>query len=202
MKFLFAVFFFVFTLLPLSLAQDDSDIVDSPPPPGLDTCNGVYISYTYNGRTKEFPHVKNASAQAYAFKASATVLNAMTEDLKEWKLFVGFQHKEILVSAGGAVIVDGSDFPVNAENGTTFMGYPQVDLPSSISTAGDLNQISATIDIVGTQFGVKGKGTPMPKTIKLVNDGFKCPKVTSKGMIYIELIDLRTIKLAYLVKTP
>lgn len=94
---------------------------------------------------------------------------------------MGFQNKEILISAGNAVIVDGSDFPVNVENGTTFMGYPQMDLPSSIDVAGDLNQIQVQIDIVGTQFGLKGDAVPMPKKLELVNDGFKCPKATNKG---------------------
>lgn len=177
---LFAAFFFLLT--SSSLAQDE-DTVDAPPPPppGLDTCDGVYLSYTFNGRTKEYPHVKNASAQAYAFKATATVLNAMTTELKAWRLFVGFQNREILVSAGGAVIVDGADFPVSVENGTTFMGYPQIDLPSSIDTAGDINQIQVTIDIVGTQFGLRGDAVPMPKKLELLNDGFKCPSATSKG---------------------
>ncbi|KAG0481807.1 hypothetical protein HPP92_009891 [Vanilla planifolia] len=31
------------------------------------------------------PHVKNASAQAYAFKAQATVTNTMDKDLKQWR---------------------------------------------------------------------------------------------------------------------
>jgi len=183
---LFAAFFFLITF---SHAQEGGGGLilgggaeaPPPPPPGLDTCDGVYVSYTFNERTMEYPHLKNASAQAYAFKSSATVLNAMTTDLKAWKLFIGFQHREILVSVEGAVIVDGSDFPASVENGTTLMGYPQTDLPSSINTAGDLDQIQVKINFVGTQFGLKGNAIPMPKKLELLNDGFKCPKATGKG---------------------
>ncbi|PKA52614.1 COBRA-like protein 10 [Apostasia shenzhenica] len=144
-------------------------------PPEEENCNGVFLTYTFISRSKEFPRVKNASAQAYAFKAQATVTNTMSVDLKQWKLFVGFQHNEILVSASGAVIADGTDFPVSVGNGTTFSGFPQTDLLNSIDTAGDMTKIQVQVELVGTQFGVKPPGVPMPKTIKLINDGIKCP---------------------------
>ncbi|KAJ0983223.1 hypothetical protein J5N97_011478 [Dioscorea zingiberensis] len=44
-----------------------------------------------------------------------------------------------------------------------------------------MNQIQVEIDLTGTQFGVKPPGVPMPKTIKLLNDGFKCPNPTKKA---------------------
>uniref|UniRef100_A0A0D9VPJ3 COBRA C-terminal domain-containing protein n=1 Tax=Leersia perrieri TaxID=77586 RepID=A0A0D9VPJ3_9ORYZ len=98
-------------------------------------------------------------------------------------MFAGFQHKEILVSVGGAVLLDGTDLPANASTGVTFAGYPMADLLNSIETAGDLTQIQAQIDITGTQFGVKPPGTPMPKTIKLSNPRFRCPTPTRKESV-------------------
>uniref|UniRef100_A0A0D9WTE0 COBRA C-terminal domain-containing protein n=1 Tax=Leersia perrieri TaxID=77586 RepID=A0A0D9WTE0_9ORYZ len=148
-----------------------------------EACNGAFLTYTFTERAKEYPRTKNATAQAYAFKATATVLNTMTDDLKAWQMFVGFQHKEILVSVGGAVLLDGTDLPANASTGVTFAGYPMADLLNSIETAGDLTQIQAQIDITGTQFGVKPPGTPMPKTIKLSNPGFRCPTPTRKESV-------------------
>lgn len=67
-----------------SLGQDyedreggDGEEEEKPaPPPVLDNCNGVFLMYAFTSREKEYPHVKNASAQAYAFKATATILNA------------------------------------------------------------------------------------------------------------------------------
>ncbi|KAL6840599.1 hypothetical protein ACP4OV_029463 [Aristida adscensionis] len=147
-----------------------------------ESCNGAFLSYTFLERKKEFPRLKNATAQPYAFKAEAAVLNTMTEDLKAWQMFVGFQHKEILVSVGGAVLLDGTDFPANVSGGATFAGYPMADLPNSIETAGDMDQIQAKIEITGSMFGVKPPGKPMPKTIKLANPaGFRCPAPTHKG---------------------
>ncbi|CAM0958666.1 unnamed protein product [Alopecurus aequalis] len=163
--------------------DDDDDEKDKPQFKAQEACNGAFLSYTFVERTKEYPHLKNATAQPYAFKARATVLNTMEEDLKAWQMFVGFQHKEILVSVGGAVLLDGTDFPANVSGGATFAGYPMADLLNSIETAGDLTQIEVQIDITGTQFGVRPPGKPMPKTIKLATPGFRCPTPTHKDSV-------------------
>ncbi|XP_024027430.1 COBRA-like protein 10 [Morus notabilis] len=145
------------------------------PPPEVQDCNGIFLSYTFISRVKELPHVKNVSAQAWAFKAEAAVLNAGKDELKAWKMFVGFQHDEILVSVDGAVVMDGGDFPMAVGNGTYFSGFSLADLKTAIETAGDYDQIQATVGIIGTMFGLKPKAVPMPKTIRLENDGFQCP---------------------------
>ncbi|KAA8526948.1 hypothetical protein F0562_008823 [Nyssa sinensis] len=119
--------------------------------------------------------MKNASAQSWAFKSTAAVLNAGSNELKSWKIYIGFQHGEILVSAGGAIVVDGDGFPTRVGNESYLVGYPQTGSKTAIDTAGDFTQIQANIEMTGTQFGVKPSGTPMPKTIKLVNEGYKCP---------------------------
>ncbi|PIN05591.1 hypothetical protein CDL12_21867 [Handroanthus impetiginosus] len=159
----------------------DYDSPDVGPPKEAGKCNGIFVSYNFQGREKEYPFVKNVSAQAWSFKATATVLNTGTTELKSWRLFIGFQHNELLVSADGAVIVDGDGFPIRVgNNGTVLVGYPQADLKTAIDTAGDYSQMQVQVNLKGTQFGV-AKGTPMPRTIKLVNDGFKCPAPTGKG---------------------
>ncbi|RWR93429.1 COBRA-like protein 10 [Cinnamomum micranthum f. kanehirae] len=168
-----------------SLGQDyedreggDGEEEEKPaPPPALDNCNGVFLMYAFTSREKEYPHVKNASAQAYAFKATATILNAGSQELKAWKMFIGFQYDEILVLTDKAVLSDGTELPARVgRNGTYLSGYPQTDLKNSIETAGDWNQIHVSVDIKGTQFGVKPPEVPMPKTIRLANDGYKCPQ--------------------------
>ncbi|KAG4972743.1 COBRA-like protein 10 [Glycine soja] len=154
-------------------------------PPAAETCNGVFISYDFLTRRKEFPRVKNATAQSWAFNSTATVLNTGKDVVKAWRLFIGFQHDEILISASGGNLIDGTDFPALVGNGTTFVGSSVPDLDSSINTAQDLTQISAMIQLIGTQFGVRPPTIPMPKTIKLVNDGYKCPlPTTRKGSMY------------------
>ncbi|KAG2319314.1 hypothetical protein Bca52824_012527 [Brassica carinata] len=165
-----------------SLAQDygeDAEKKDTPPP-GLARCNGVYMSYSSGGREKLYPRTNNVTAQAWSFKATAMIANTGTEEVKGWEMFVGYRHREIIVSATGAVSSDG-DFPYDASNGTTFIGSPNTDLKTSIETAGDLTQISTNIEITGTLFGGRGTATPLPRTIKLVNDGWECPAANSKG---------------------
>jgi len=162
--------------------DEEDDEKKKPQFKAQEACNGVFLSYTFMERTKEYPHLKNATAQPYAFKATASVLNTMTEDLKAWQMFVGFQHKEILVSVGGAVLLDGSDLPANVSGGVTFAGYQMADLLNSIETAGEPSLIESKIEITGTQFGVKPPGKPMPKTIKLTKpEGFRCPAPNHKG---------------------
>ncbi|XP_010448175.1 PREDICTED: COBRA-like protein 11 [Camelina sativa] len=165
----------------LSLAQDyDEPKKDFKPPPGLLRCNGVYMSYTTGNREKLYPRTANVTAQAWSFKSTAMIVNTGIEEVKGWQMFVGYHHREIIVSATGAVSSDG-EFPVDASNGTIFIGSPNTDLKTSILTAGDHTQISTDIEITGTVFGGRGTVTPMPKTIKLVNDGWQCPAATSKG---------------------
>ncbi|KAJ7967653.1 COBRA protein [Quillaja saponaria] len=171
------VFFLLSCRINLSKAQDYND-EPAAPPPAVENCNGIFISYQFNSRTKEYPHVKNVSAQAWAFNSTATILNTGTYELKAWKLFIGFQHREILVAASGAVLVDAQDFPAPVGNGTYLSGSSQADLLTAIDTAGDMSQIQAQIQLSGTQFGIKPPKIPMPKTIKLVNDGFQCPAPT------------------------
>ncbi|KAG6393792.1 hypothetical protein SASPL_144364 [Salvia splendens] len=152
-----------------------------PPPPEIKKCNGIFLSYMFEGREKEYPHVKNATAQAWAFKATAAILNAGAQELKSWKMFVGFQHDELLVAAEGAIVVNGEGFPIRVgKNGTVLAGYPQADLKTAIETASDFGQMQVQVTLKGTQFGVAEKATPMPKSLKLVNEGYKCPAVTRK----------------------
>ncbi|KAG6533191.1 COBRA-like protein 10 [Zingiber officinale] len=184
-------------------AQDyDNDEAIQPPPKAQDSCNGVFLTYNFISRTKEFPHVKNTSAQSWAFKAQATILNTMMYELEDWSIFIGFQHQEILVSVGGAVITDGTDFPAHVGNGTTLSGYPQTDLLTSIETAGDMSQIQVVVDITGTQFGVKAPDTPMPHTIKLENPGYKCPAVTKKSHVVVVVVVAETQMFVCCVKDP
>lgn len=153
-------------------------------PKELDTCNGIFLTYDFLGREKEFPHVKNVTKQAWSFKAEASLTNVGEEELNSWNMYIGFQHREILVAADGAVLIDAGDFPAQVGNGTTLAGNPMTDLKTAIDTAGDFDKMSVRIQMKGTLFGVKEGTTPMPKTIKLDNDGFKCPAATTKGTLF------------------
>lgn len=159
----------------LSQAQSEA------PPPAADACNGIFLSYAFKDRTKIHPFLSNPSLQPYSFRSTATILNAGAEELKSWNLFIGFQYNEILVSANPAVLSDGSSLPAGVGNGTFFSGFPNTDLKTAIETAGDLTQIQVGIELVGTQFGVRDPGVPMPKNISLANDGYICPTVKVEG---------------------
>ncbi|KAJ7981604.1 COBRA protein [Quillaja saponaria] len=200
--FLLPLFLFViFSRVDICFGQD-YDVEDKPaaPPPEQDECNGIFLTYTFTSREKLYPHVKNVSAQAWGFKSEASIINAGDTELKAWKMFIGFQHREILVSASNVVVVDGDDLPAAVGNGTTLAGNPMTDLKTSIETAGDYNQIQVRMEFTGTQFGLKPSATPMPKTIKLVNDGFKCPAPRIRGKTYMHVCCKKDPK--YKVKKP
>ncbi|KAJ0735491.1 hypothetical protein HanPI659440_Chr11g0432691 [Helianthus annuus] len=150
------------------------------PPPASDSCNGIFISYTYTSGSKLPPD--NPSNQPYRFESELRILNNAAEELKSWRVFVGFQHDEYLVSASNGVIADGSvSLPGRVGNGTVFAGFPSSDLKTAIETAGDINQMSVRVELVGTQFGVGSPDVPMPRNISLANDGFVCPRATMNG---------------------
>ncbi|KAI3963004.1 hypothetical protein MKW92_021348 [Papaver armeniacum] len=154
-----------------------------PPPPISDNCNDIFLSYTHT-KSRKLPPKTTDPEQPYRFEAAVQILNNGVEDLKAWRFFIGFQHKEFLVSASNAVLGGGTPFPANTsslEDGAVFAGFPTTDLLTAIETAGDLPQMEAKIDLVGTVFGVKSPLVPMPKTISLLNDGFSCPSPTMQG---------------------
>eukprot|EP01018_Ginkgo_biloba_P028192 Gb_32178 [translate_table: standard] len=167
--------------------QVEAQPVVVAPSPTQESCNGVYLSYQATAPTKTFPYVSKPSEQAYIFKSTATVLNTGNEDVMGWKLFIGFQHREVLVSASGVVIEDGSIFPANVTNGTVLAGFPQTDLKTAIETAGDMTRIQVQIEMTGTEFGVGPRDFPMPTNISLVNDGFKCGKAVSSTKSLMEV---------------
>ncbi|KAI4334917.1 hypothetical protein L6164_013618 [Bauhinia variegata] len=148
---------------------------------GAASCNGIYLSYAYTGGTWLPPNVSDPAKQPYRFESTITVLNNGLDELKSWRVFVGFQHDELLVSASNAVLADGTTLPASVGNGTTFAGYPMTDLKTAVETAGDLTQMQVQIDLVGTLFGVVPPTVALPKNITLANDGFICRKPSGQG---------------------
>ncbi|XP_065863775.1 COBRA-like protein 7 [Euphorbia lathyris] len=169
--------FLFFTALPFSISQSKSEA----PAPAADDCNGIFLSYQYSTGTKLKPTVP--SHQPYRFESTLTVQNNGVDELKSWKVFVGFQHDEFLVSASNAVLVDGTTLPAKVGNGTVFAGFPMTDLKTPIATAGDSTQTSVQVKLLGTQFGVPLKDVPLPSEISLANDGFVCPSTTTEGSL-------------------
>ncbi|KAL8153652.1 hypothetical protein V2J09_011412 [Rumex salicifolius] len=197
---IFTLLILFISLLPITLSQGPIPSPPSPalfssltpapaPAPASDICNGIFISYSYWGGRRLPPKLKDdPKKQPYRFQSALTVLNNGEEELKSWKVFVGFQHEELLVSATNAVIADGTTtLPALVGNGTILAGFPQNDLKTGIQTAGDLTQMSVVVRMVGTQFGVKPPDVPLPFNISLVNDGYLCPETTMEGNMTMNL---------------
>lgn len=167
--------FFIAVSLPTTLSQPSSAV-----------CNGVLVSYVYNSGFVIPPTLSPAGRndQPYRFQSTLTVLNNGLEELKSWRVFVGFKNKEMLVSASRAVLADGRSLPADVGNGTILAGYPVENLKTAVETAGDFSQMQATVELVGTQFGVAPPAFPMPSSISLVNDGFSCSPTPSLGNWY------------------
>lgn len=169
--------FVLLTVLPFSVAQ--------LPSTGADSCNGVYLSYTYSSGRKLMPNLtSDPTRQPYRFESVLTLLNNGLVDLNSWRVFVGFKHNEYLVSASNAVLADGTSLPGRVGNGTVFSGYPMTDLKTAVETAGDLTQIQVQVQLVGTLFGVAPPTVPLPSNISLVNDGWFCPSPAARGKLF------------------
>ncbi|KAJ7253999.1 hypothetical protein O6H91_17G040700 [Diphasiastrum complanatum] len=145
------------------------------PAPLNETCEGVVLQYQVDTVTKIYPFLAAKDPdQPYKFESTLTLTNQGFKEVKAWQVFVGFQHREILVTAVGVVLGDGQQLPAVVGNGTTLAGFPQTDLKNSIETAGDATQITATISLTGTEFGVAPPSNPLPNNISLLNEGWKC----------------------------
>ncbi|KAL8157952.1 COBRA-like protein 7 [Apium graveolens] len=173
------------SLLFISLHLSPISPQPTAPPPSSSTCNSIYISYTISSVQKIPPTLK--SNQPYRFESSLFVLNNGLDELKSWRVFVGFKNDEVLVSASNAVLSDGTSLPGKVGNGSVFVGYPNADLKTGVETAGDLSQMSVKVDLVGTEFGVGVGSFPLPGNVSLVNDGFVCPPATIRGKNQMEL---------------
>lgn len=167
--------FSIFSLISISFSQ--------PPNANPSSCNGVFITYNYTSGNQIPPNITAGDAvnQPYRFVSRLTVLNNGRQELKNWRVFVGFKHGELLVSATNAVLADGASLPANVSGGAVFSGSPVTDLKTAIETAGDINQMQAVVDLVGTQFGVGAPDVPLPDNITLANDGYLCPNSETQG---------------------
>ncbi|XP_045786816.1 COBRA-like protein 7 [Trifolium pratense] len=144
------------------------------------SCNGIFISYSTSTALRLPPNVTDPKKQPYRFDSTLTVVNNGLDELKSWKVFIGFQHNEFLVSASNAVIADGTTLPAAVGNGTVLAGFPMTDLKTAVETAGDWSQMRTQIKLLGTVFGVAPPAIPLPSSIKLTNDGFICGKATGE----------------------
>lgn len=170
-------------LLLAGLAAAQTPRTPAAPAPAPDPgCNGIELTYNFQGRTMIRPFVGDKNRQPYSFKANASVLNSGTRPLKSWALLVTFGHDEILVGVDGAVLTGGADLPYNttenAGNATSFSGYPQTDLLTPIGTAGDIAQIQASVGLVGTLFAGPNF-VPLPTALSLDDPAYNCPAATN-----------------------
>lgn len=177
-------FFFAVVVLPIFAATPSMS-----QPQAADSCNGIFLSYTYTGGERLPPNVSDTAEQPYRFESTLRVLNNGLEELKSWRVFVGFRHREWLVSATNAVLDDGKSIPGDVGNGTVFAGSSVRDLKTAAATAGDMGQMEARVEMVGTVFGVAPPSVPMPSSINLANDGFVCGEPSSQGTLFASLVN-------------
>ncbi|KAH6754963.1 COBRA-like protein-7 precursor [Perilla frutescens var. hirtella] len=147
-------------------------------------CNdGVLITYNHTTTEQIAPFLSPAdrSNQPYRFESTLTVLNNGRWELKNWRVFVGFEHGELLVSAKNAVLADGDFLPANVSGGAVLSGSSVTDLKTAIETAGDIEQMQAVVELVGTEFGVAPPNFSLPGNITLANDGYLCQNLTKQG---------------------
>lgn len=85
------------------------------------------------------------------------------------------------MSAANAVLADGDSLPANVSGGVVFSGSSVTDLKTAIETAGDINQMRAVVELLGTEFGVAPPNFSLPENITLANDGYTCLNSSTQG---------------------
>ena len=132
--------------ISLVLFFSNINIPKSNPTPTqhLSTCNNIFLQYTYTRGQQLPPNLidSNPKHQPYKFQSTIYIQNNGLKELNSWRVFVGFQNGELLVSTSNAILLDGSPLPANVSNGTIFTGYPVANLKTAIETAGDLTRMS------------------------------------------------------------
>ncbi|KAK7393428.1 hypothetical protein VNO78_21984 [Psophocarpus tetragonolobus] len=83
-------------------------------------------------------NVSDVAKQPYQFESTVMVLNNCLNELKLWKVFIGFNHHELLVFASNLVLAGRTTLPTSVENGTVFsVAPPSVLMRKSINLAYD-----------------------------------------------------------------
>lgn len=154
------------------------------PAPGFDElfppCDGVHVLYESTFTKKIYPFLNVTPwIQPYSFQALATLTNMGYSTVQNWEMGIMFQHNEILVDAGTAVLADGQKMPVDVSNGTILTGATPEDLKNAIETAGNIKLIQRKINILGTEFGVKTD--PMPTNINITDKDYNCSAPSFRG---------------------
>ncbi|EFJ05170.1 hypothetical protein SELMODRAFT_137554 [Selaginella moellendorffii] len=150
------------------------------------TCRGVLLHYSIRRVAKISPFLTDAAQQPYRFESALQLSNLGFSEVKNWRAFVGFQHREMLVQAPGALLADGENLPVTvAPAGATLAGFPQTDLLNAVETAGDTTKTSVTINLVGTEYGVEN--FPLPANLSFPVPGYTCGSVQKLGNDTLQL---------------
>ncbi|KAM7273077.1 hypothetical protein ACFE04_027741 [Oxalis oulophora] len=85
-------FLLLITIIPSAIISQQTPPPPPPPSPESNYCNGIFITCLYtSGSILKPTQPKN---QPYRFESTLTILNNGAEDLKSWRVFVGFQHSE------------------------------------------------------------------------------------------------------------
>lgn len=162
---------FLFLLILLHLLPLLASAQSNPFSSISTTCNsGVGILYTFQNAEQAFPVEEELAAQPYAFTANLEIFNAGEEDLLGWNIFIGYKNREILVDAGGALVANGTLFPVNASEGITLTSSGI--LKTAIETAMDFTQMGVSLALKGTEFGQNE--TSLPNNITLLDPNYNC----------------------------
>ncbi|XXG51099.1 hypothetical protein AAC387_Pa02g4951 [Persea americana] len=61
------------------------------PPHAADSCNDIFLYYTFRHHTRIHPYLPDPSLQSYSFRSTATILNTNTDELKSWNIIIGFK---------------------------------------------------------------------------------------------------------------
>ncbi|CAI5497107.1 unnamed protein product, partial [Closterium sp. Naga37s-1] len=137
-------------------------------------CLGVTVSYSIQ-QVISIPSVWNGTLQPYGFRATLVLQNSGLRDVKGWDVIIEFTHNELITAIKYAQV--GPELPYPGKN-LIISGIPELSdtIVTAIHAGGDSTLYSVNASISGTEYGAPSPPKALPRTLYLINPGYKCQR--------------------------
>ncbi|CAI7906902.1 unnamed protein product [Closterium sp. NIES-54] len=132
------------------------------------------VSYSIQ-QVISIPSVWNGTLQPYGFRATLVLQNSGLRDVKGWDVIIEFTHNELITAIKYAQV--GPELPYPGKN-IIISGIPELSdtIVTAIHAGGDSTLYSVNASISGTEYGASTPPKALPRTLYLINPGYKCQR--------------------------
>ncbi|CAI5977707.1 unnamed protein product [Closterium sp. NIES-65] len=107
--------------------------------------------------------------------ATLVLQNSGLRDVKGWDVIIEFTHNELITAIKYAQV--GPELPYPGKN-LIISGIPELSdtIVTAIHAGGDSTLYSVNASISGTEYGAPSPPKALPRTLYLINPGYKCQR--------------------------